>query len=68
MSTVQEIERAVAGLPEEEFWELTERILAMREGAWDRELREDAREGGPLDKLARQAIAEFQRGDCKPLP
>ena len=66
MSTVAEIEAAVARLPKGEFWELTERLIAMREQEWDRQIEKDA-ESGKLDKLFDQADRDFEAGRCKEL-
>jgi hypothetical protein len=68
MSTVQEIEAAIARLPKDEFWKLTDRLIAMREDAWDREMEEDARPGGPLDRLAGEALREYAEGKTRQLP
>lgn len=55
MSTVDEIEKAIERLPRREFWKLTDRLVALREAQWDREMEEDARPGGALDRLAEEA-------------
>jgi hypothetical protein len=68
MSTVQEIESAIEKLPRHELWQLKARLDRRCEDDWDAQIEEDARPGGPLDQLSRQAIAEFQAGRCKPLP
>ncbi len=68
MSTVEEIEAAIVSLPKEEFWKLTDRLIALREDAWDREIEEDARPGGPLDRLAEEALREYDAGKTRPLP
>ncbi|HMJ05534.1 MAG TPA: hypothetical protein VK474_04700 [Chthoniobacterales bacterium] len=66
MSTVQEIEAAIAQLPKEEFWSLTDRVLALREDAWDRQIESDA-VSGKLDKLFEQADRDFEAGRCQEL-
>jgi hypothetical protein len=68
MSTVAEIEAAIARLPRKELWELKERLDRRCEAEWDAQIQEDARSGGPLDRLAREAIAELNAGGCRPLP
>ncbi len=68
MSTVQEIESAIEKLPRHELWQLKARLDRRCEEDWDTQIEQDARAGGPLDKLAREAIAEFREGRCKPLP
>ncbi len=67
MSTVEEITEAVAVLPEQDFWLLTDRILEMRESQWDRQMIHDARPSGPLDQLAQAALVEFKQGKTRPL-
>jgi hypothetical protein len=66
MSTVTEIEAAIAHLPKDEFWKLTDRLIALREEAWDRQIEKDA-ESGKLDKLFDQADRDFEAGRCKEL-
>jgi hypothetical protein len=68
MSTVAEIEAAIARLPRKELWELKQRLDRRCEAEWDAQLEEDAQPGGPLDRLAKEAIAEFKAGRCIPLP
>ena len=60
MSTVAEIEAAIARLPRKELWELKERLDRRCEWEWDVQIEEDALAGGPLDGLAQEAIAEFK--------
>lgn len=66
MSTVKEIEAAIAQLPKDEFWKLTDRLVAMREDAWDRQIEADAK-SGKLDKLFEQADRDFDAGRCQDL-
>ena len=68
MSTVAEIEAAIARLPRKELWELKERLDYRCGAEWDDQIEQDARAGGPLDRLAQEAIAEFKAGHCTPLP
>jgi hypothetical protein len=37
------------------------------EEGWDTQIEVDARSGGPLDRLAQQAIAEFKASRCRSL-
>lgn len=67
MSTVEEITEAVATLPDDKFWLVTDRILEMRETHWDWQMEKDSSPGGPLHRLAQAALAEFQQGQTKPL-
>jgi len=66
MSTVKEIETAIAQLPPDEFWKLTDRLIAMRDDAWDRQIEQDAK-SGKLDRLFEQADRDFEAGRCKEL-
>ena len=50
MSTLAEIEEAIAKLPTEQFSELLRRMQARDAEIWDREMEEDAKSGG-LDAL-----------------
>jgi hypothetical protein len=59
MSTVQEIESAIAKLTDKELAELRGLI-------WDRDLGRDM-ESGRLDQLANEAIEEYRTGKTRPL-
>jgi hypothetical protein len=59
VSTVQEIETAIAKLTDKEFAEL-------RAFFWDRDIEHDAA-SGRLDHLANEAIEEFHNGETRPL-
>jgi hypothetical protein len=54
MSTVQEIERAIEKLSEEELAEI-------RAWLWDRDIERDA-DSGRLDTLAEEALQEYRSG------
>ncbi|MDA1276593.1 MAG: hypothetical protein O2960_21455 [Verrucomicrobia bacterium] len=66
MCTVEEIEAAIAKLPEDEFWKLTDRLIALREDEWDRQIESDAKTG-KLDKLWEKAKTDIETGRVKPL-
>lgn len=68
MSTVQEIEAAIEKLPRSELWQLKAHLDRRCAEDWDAQIEEDARPGGPLDKLALRAMSEFKAGRCTPLP
>jgi hypothetical protein len=68
MSTVAEIEAAIARLPRKELWKLKDRLDRRCEAEWDAQIEEDAQAGGPLDGLAQEAIAEYKAGRCAPFP
>lgn len=59
MSTVKEIETAIAKLADAEFAEL-------RAWLWDLEIERDAK-AGRLDGLVNEAISEYKAGRTKPL-
>ncbi len=66
MTTVEEIETAIAQLPKAQFWKLTDRLIALREEEWDRQIEADAKTG-KLDKLFEQADRDFEARHCKEL-
>ena len=66
MSTVQEIEAAIAKLPKDEFWKLTDRLLAQRNAEWDRQI-ETGAASGKLEALAEEARREIREGKTIPL-
>jgi hypothetical protein len=68
MSRVSEIEAAMAKLPRQELWRLKESLDRRCEAEWDAQIEEDARSGGPLDRRAQKAIADFKAGRCQSLP
>lgn len=68
LSAVQEIALAIDQLPEDDFWNLTDTLIDMREFHWDQKIIEDALPGGPLDLLAQKAQQEFHEGKTCPLP
>jgi hypothetical protein len=59
VSTVQEIETAIAKLTDKELAEL-------RAFIWDRDIERDAA-SGRLDLLANEAIEDFRTGKTRPL-
>ena len=59
MSTIQEIERAVAQLPPEEMAKFRAWFLEFDTAAWDRQLVQDAAEGR-LDALAEEALGDLR--------
>jgi hypothetical protein len=67
MSTVQEIEMAIARLKPQEIHAVADWLQEYREGLWDKQIEADAR-AGKLDKLMEEAKQDYQAGRCKPLP
>ncbi|GAB4179498.1 MAG: hypothetical protein Fur0032_20180 [Terrimicrobiaceae bacterium] len=66
MSTVEQTVEAITALPREEFWKLTDELIARRDAAWDRQLEEDA-EAGRLDSLWENAEKEIAAGETTDL-
>ncbi len=66
MSTVQEIEAAIAHLPTEDFLKLVDRLRSRHAAAWDRQIEEDAA-AGRLDPLWEEARREIAEGKTRPL-
>lgn len=67
MSSVTEIESAIRGLPEEEFWKLADWFDELRSEAWDRQIEADAA-SGRLDFLFEEAARERSEGKSIPWP
>lgn len=67
MSGVDEIEAAISGLAQEDFFRLHAWMKQRFEDQWDRQMREDA-DAGRLDRLAEEALAEYQAGGTRPFP
>jgi len=67
MSTVQEIEQAIAALPREEFWLLTDKLVEMRDDSWGQRIEADAA-AGRLDFLFADADAEAKEGSLRSWP
>lgn len=66
MSTVQEIERAIAQLSKDDFAVLRKWFEEFETKMWDNQFEEDV-QLGKLEKLANEAIADFRAGKCKEL-
>lgn len=67
MSTVEEIKRAIEGLPPEDVNKLTDWLLQRRNELWDRQMDEDAA-SGKLDFLFEEADAERAAGKLRDWP
>ncbi len=65
--SIQEIEEAIAALPEDEQWELVARLNERYDDAWDRQMKADA-EAGKFDALVRAAEEDIAAGRTRPLP
>jgi hypothetical protein len=66
MINVEEIERAIAGLPIEKLAEFRAWYAAFDAEVWDREFEEDVR-AGRLDDLADEALRDLEEGRCTDL-
>ncbi len=66
MSTIQEIEQAVARLSEKDLSRFREWFEEFDAKIWDKQF-EQAAKSGKLDKMANQAIADFRAGKYKEL-
>jgi len=67
MSSIQEIEQAIANLPREDFLRLRDRIQQRFEDEWDRQFEEDVM-SGRLEQLGEQALSEHRAGGSTPFP
>ena len=67
MSTVQEIESAIARLDPKDVQAIADWLQEYRETLWDRQIEADAK-AGRLDKLMEEAKQDYRAGRCKPLP
>ena len=63
-----EIEAAISKLPRKDLWRLKEELDRRCQADWDAQIEEEARPGGPVDRLARKAMADFRAGRRQPLP
>lgn len=66
MSTIQEIERAVSSLSQEELSEFRAWFLEFDAAAWDRQIEKDV-SAGRLDALADEALADLRARRTRPL-
>lgn len=64
MSSIEQIEAAILSLPPHEFEQLRQWILDVDYQLWDEQLERDI-EAGKLEELAREAIDDFESGNCR---
>jgi len=64
MSTVEKIEAEILKLSPKELSQLADWVLELDEQAWDRQIERDAATG-KLDFLAREALKEYEAGNCR---
>ena len=67
MSTVQEIEKAIQGLPESDVRTLTQWLDDYAESKWDKRIEDDAAQG-KLASLADEARAARAHGSRRRFP
>lgn len=64
--SLQELEKAVAGLSRDELGAFSQWFEEFLADAWDRQIEADA-QAGRLDAAAKQADEDFEAGRCTPL-
>jgi hypothetical protein len=64
--SLQELETAVAHLPDDDLTAFATWFEEYLADAWDRRIETDIR-SGRLEEAGRQADADFEAGRCKPL-
>lgn len=67
MTTITEIECAIQGLPEDQFWKLAEWFDVARAKLWDDQMAVDS-ESGALDFLFDEACKARESGTAKTWP
>jgi hypothetical protein len=67
MSTVKEIESAIARLEPKDVHAVADWLQEYRDELWDKQIEADAK-AGRLDKLMEEAKQDYLAGRCKPLP
>jgi hypothetical protein len=66
MTTVEDIERAIAELPPDQLARLRAWFEEFEAGRFDQRIEHDAK-AGRLDRLADQALADFRAGRAREL-
>jgi hypothetical protein len=66
MQSLNDIEKSIANLPPERLAEFRAWFETFEAEQWDKQLEKDI-QAGKLDRLAKQALAEFEQGRCKEL-
>ena len=64
MSKVQQIEKQIQSLSDEELAEFRTWFIEFDHMLWDRQIEADSR-SGKLDKLAAQALADYKAGKAR---
>ena len=66
MTKLEQIEKSVEALSDEEMKAFTAWFEELRWQRWDRQIEEDSK-AGRLDKLAEEALADLRAGRTTPL-
>jgi hypothetical protein len=66
VTTLEEIETAIAKLPKEDFEKLSAWMTQQNQAEWDQEFEKDVR-AGKLDVAWEGALKEIDAGEAKPL-
>jgi hypothetical protein len=66
VSTIEEIEHAVARLAPSDYEKFRQWLSAYDNQQWDRKLDEDS-QAGRLDAMAKEALDDLKRGNCTDL-
>ncbi len=66
MSTISEIESAIRALSPQDLAAFRKWFAEFDAGLWDRQFEDDV-VGGRLDRLADEALRDFDEGRCKKL-
>ena len=66
MTKLEQIEKSIAALSDQELKELASWFEELRWQRWDRQLEDDVK-AGRLDRLADEALADFNAGRTRPL-
>lgn len=64
MLTLEQIESAILQLPPDEYRKLIEWFADLDYQRWNEQLEKDIA-NGKLEDLAKEAIAEFEAGNCR---
>jgi len=64
--TIQEIEAAIAELPDKAFWQLMERLEELKNECWDEEIARDA-EAGRFDAIIARGKQDIMEGRGRPI-
>ena len=66
MTTVKEIEKAIAELPPKKLSILRSWFEKFDAAVWDKQIERDVK-AGKLDALANKALSDYKKGKCKEL-